>query len=177
MSLENLLGPLLIVGFLLAFFAVTIPLVYVLNVRIIGPSYDREAAEVLERTRHTERILFEENDVAMILRSRAALAIGVQFRRANVRITDRALYVVQQGKFLGSRMGQPILAIGLGPMGLDPALGHLVFTMYVAGQPQIEGRAISLPLSSTAQKHTLVLEPRDAASAIGALEAGMYPHG
>lgn len=173
-TFDQLVGPLLLLGFFAAFFAVTVPLVYALNVHVIGPSYDRKAAELFTRTSATERVLYEEDDVAMILRSRAVLAVGIQYRRAHVRITERALYVAQQGKFLGRRMGQPILAVGLAPIGLDPAILHLVFVMYVAGQPKVEGRAISLPLTSRSQAHTLVLEPKGA-GAIEAIEAVMYP--
>lgn len=169
---ENILGPLALVGFFIVFFAVTTPLVYALNVHVIGPSYDRKAAELFSRVSSTERTLYEESDVAIILTSRAFTSIGRRFQRANIRITDRALYVAQQSKFLGSRMGQPILGIGLAAIGLDPAVRHLVFVMYVAGQPELVGRAIKLPLTSTGQKHTLVLEPKG--DAITAIEAVMY---
>lgn len=169
---ESIFAVLALVGFFVVFFAVTTPLVYALNVHVIGPSYDRKAAELFTRVSATERTLYEEQDVAIVLTSRAFAAIGRRYQRANIRITDRALYVAQQSKFLGARMGQPILGIGLAAIGLDPTIRHLVFAMYVAGQPQLVGRAIELPVTSPGQKHTLVLEPKG--DAIGVLEAVMY---
>lgn len=169
---ESVFAILALVGFFVVFFAVTTPLVYALNVHVIGPSYDRKAAELFARVSATERTLYEEHDVALILTSRAFTSIGRRHPRGDIRITDRALYVAQQSKFLGARMGQPILGVGLAAIGLDPAIRHLVFAMYVAGQPELVGRAIKLPLTSPGQKHTLVLEPKGDALAV--LEAVMY---
>ncbi len=174
MNVQNYFGPLTLLGFFALFFAVTVPLLYVVNVNIIGPSFDRKAAALFAHVCRIERVLYEEDDLAMILQSRALSAVGVRYERANLRITDRALYVVQQGRFLGARMGQPILAIALGPMGLDPEIVPLVFIMHVAGQPQLDGRAIRMPLISKGQTHTLVLEPKGAEFALLALERVMY---
>lgn len=46
---DGVLGPLLIIALFVVFFAVATPLVYALNVHVIGPSYDRKAADLFTR--------------------------------------------------------------------------------------------------------------------------------
>lgn len=102
-----------------SFFAVAIPAVTLIN-RAIGKSYETAAQNVF-RAIAAEGIVHAEDDVPMTLTSVAVFAASRTWRRADVRVTPRAIYVAQYGKnlFFG-RMGQPMIVVPLGPWPLHP---------------------------------------------------------
>ena len=158
---------------MLLFFAVTLPVVIFIN-RQIGKSYDENARLVFAQI-PMEGILFAEDDVAMRLSSVAFLAVGIRWGRADVRVTQRGLYIAQWRKTWFGRMGQPVILIALTPFGLDPSVAARGSPMQVAGQPTFDGRAFELPLTRSIARHRLHLEPRAGAAFAAVVERVMYP--
>jgi hypothetical protein len=56
----------------------------------------------------------------------APLAVAVRWTRADVRVTSRAIYLLQYTRMFGVRIGQPILAFPLRGAQLDPFVASSV---------------------------------------------------
>lgn len=143
------------------FFAVALPLVTLVN-RAIGKGYD-DKARALEGILASEGLRFAEDDVSVRGSWVAPLAVGVKWSRANVRVTERAIYLMQSTRFLGMRMGQPILAFALRGALLDPRAVGLVHTGWLETYPREEGGAVILRGGLGVQRCTLRLAVRDVA--------------
>ena len=111
MDLSGVVWAVLAVGFVVVFLAVMLPLVVLAN-RAIGSRYDERAALIAPRLA-AEGLRFVEDDVRIRAGWVAPLAVGVRWTRADVRVTTRAIYLVQNTRMFGARMGQPILAFAL----------------------------------------------------------------
>jgi hypothetical protein len=149
------------VGFLLLvlvvftlFFSVAIPGVFLFN-RALGASFDEKARAVAPILAQ-EGILFAEDGVRIRGSWVAPLAV-------DVRVTPRAIYLMQYTKNFGSRMGQPILALPLRGAILDPRVAGAVLTGWLETYPREEDGAVILRGGLRAQRFTLRLSVRDVA--------------
>ncbi len=143
------------------FFAVALPLVTLLN-RAIGKAYD-DKARALEGILATEGLRFAEDDVSIRTTWIAPLAFAVRWTRANVRVTGRAIYLMQSTRFLGKRMGQPIIALPLRGAVLDPRTVGLVTLGWLETYPRDEDGAVVLRGGLGVQRFTMRLALRDVA--------------
>jgi len=140
------------------FFVVAIPGIILFN-RMIGASFDEKAraiAPILEQ----EGIRFAEDGVRIRGTWIAPLAVGVRWTWADVRVTSRAIYLMQYTRNFGIRMGQPIIALPLRGAILDPRVAASVRLGWLETHPRDEDGTIVLKGGLDAQRFTLHLTLR-----------------
>ena len=115
---EGLAFFLFAIGFVIVFLVVMLPLVALAN-RAIGSTYDRRAIAIGPYLQ-AEGIRFAEDDVRLRASWVAPLAVAVRWSRADVRVTSRAIYLMQHTRMFGMRIGKPVLAFPLRGAQLDP---------------------------------------------------------
>jgi len=114
----GLLFFLLAIVFVVGFLVVMTPLVILVN-RAIGASYDQRAAAIAPLLQ-SEGVRFWEDGVRVRASWVAPLSVGVRWSWADVRVTSRAIYLIQHRRMFGVRIGQPVLAFPLRGAQLDP---------------------------------------------------------
>jgi len=143
------------------FFAVALPLVTLLN-RALGKAFD-DKARAIAPILAGEGLLFVEDDVKTRGTWIAPLAVGVRPMNADVRVTTRAIYLMQHRRMFGSRMGQPILAFPLRGAILDPRVVMNVRVGVLETYPREEGGGVILRGTLGVQRFTLRVAVRDVA--------------
>jgi hypothetical protein len=113
----------LAIVFVFGFFVVMLPLVALVN-RAIGRSYEQRAIALAPHLQ-AEGLRFVEEDVRIRASWAAPLAVAVRWTRADVRVTTRAIYLMQHTRMLGMRIGRPILAFPLRGAVFDPAISSM----------------------------------------------------
>jgi hypothetical protein len=151
----------LVCGAFVVFFAVMIPIITLVN-RQIGAAYT-EKARAIEPILASEGLRFAEDDVAIRGTWMAPLAIGVRWSRADVRVTERAIYLMQHTRMFGQRIGQPIIALPLRGAILDPRVVGSVHLGWLETYPREEGGAVVLRGGLGVQRFTMRLAVRDVA--------------
>ncbi len=155
-------GFIVIVATVIPLFIVTaVPGVYFLN-KMMGASFD-EKARAIAPILAQEGILFAEDGVRIRGTWIAPLAVGIRWTNADVRVTSRAIYLMQYSKNFWSRMGQPVLALPLRGAILDPRVAGAVLTGWLETYPREEDGAVILRGGLRAQRFTLRLSLRDVA--------------
>jgi hypothetical protein len=142
-----------------AFFVVMTPLVVLAN-RAIGAHYDQKAWAIAPYL-DAERVVFAEDGARMRLSAVAVLAVGVQWRTVNVRVTTRAIYLFQSSTAFGARLGQPILAFPLRGADLDPFVAASVVRGWLGTAPAEEGGFVVFSGGIPAQRVSIRLGLRD----------------
>lgn len=151
----------LAIVFVVGFFAVMMPVVFVVN-RAIGSAY-ADKARAIEPLLAAEGLRFAEDDVSIRGTWLAPLAVGVRWSRADVRVTERAIYLMQHARMFGQRIGQPTLALPLRGAVLDPRVTANVTTGWLETYPREEGGAVVLRGGLGVQRFTMRLTLRDVA--------------
>jgi hypothetical protein len=104
--------------FVVGFLVVATPIVFFVN-RAIGATYDQRAAGLAPHL-HAETVRFAEDDVRIRGTWIAPFGVSVRWSRADVRITTRAIYLLQHARMFGRRIGKPIVAFPIRGAQLDP---------------------------------------------------------
>jgi hypothetical protein len=146
-------------AFVVGFFVVMLPLVAFAN-RAIGARHD-ERARAIAPYLHAEGIRFAEDDVRVRSSWVAPLAFAVQWTRAEVRVTTRAVYLLQSTRMFGMRIAKPILAFPLRGAVLDPAVAASVSVGWLSTYPQESNGAATLTGGLGVQRCTLRVAVRD----------------
>ena len=111
------------------FFVVMTPLMILVN-RAIGSTHDRRAALIAPYLQ-AEGVRFSEDGVRVRASWVAPLAVSVRWSFADVRVTSRAIYLVQHTRMFGVRIGKPILAFPLRGAQLDPFIATNVTSAWL----------------------------------------------
>lgn len=148
------------------FLAAMLPLVLLVN-RAIGSRYD-ERARAIAPYLQAEGVRFAEDDVRVRSSWVAPLAVAVRWTRADVRVTTRAIYLLQSARMFGVRIGQPILAFPLRGAILEPAVAASVTTGWLSTYPEEADRAITLKGGLGVQRFTMRVQVRDVAGFLAA---------
>jgi hypothetical protein len=150
---------LLAIVFVIGFMVVMTPVVVLVN-RAIGSGYDARAQQLAPYWQ-AEGLRFAEDEVKTRSTWIAPLAVGVRWPNMDVRVTSRAIYLVQSRRMFGMRIGQPILAIPQPGAALDPAIAHLVTLAWLKVPPRWENVGVVLEGGLGAQRFTMRLMLRD----------------
>ena len=110
--------------FVVGFLVVMLPIVALVN-RSIGSVYEQRAA-ALGRYLQNEGVRFAEDDVRVRGSWIAPFAVAIRWSQADVRVTTRAIYLLQHTRMFGMRIGKPILAFPLRGAQLDPYVASIV---------------------------------------------------
>ena len=143
--------------FVAGFFLVMLPILALVN-RAIGSTYDQRAAALAPHLRD-EGLQLSEDGVRLRASWVAPLAVAIKWSRADVRVTTRAVYLMQHTRMLGMRIGQPILAFPLRGAQLDPRVTVCVSTGWLDSIKT--GDAVELSGGLGVQRFTMRLEVRD----------------
>jgi hypothetical protein len=135
---------------------------------VIGRNYAAQAT-ALAPILATEEILFSENDVRTRMRWIAPLAVALQWPRVNVRVTSRAIYLVQYRILFGWHMAQPILAMALAPRSLAPEARPHVHEAFLDLPPRADDDAVVLEGKLGRQRFSMRIFVRDPSAFVRAL--------
>ena len=150
---------LLAVAGVVAFLVVMLPVVALVN-RAIGSRYDERVVAIAPYLQ-AEGLRFAEDDVRARTGWLAPLAVAVRWNRADVRVTSRAIYLLQNTRMFGMRIGQPILAFPLRGAVLDPAVAGAVSAGWLSTYPQGGAEGVMLTGGLGVQRFSMRLSLRD----------------
>jgi hypothetical protein len=145
--------------FVVGFLVVMTPVIMLVN-RSIGATYDRRAAAIAPYLQ-AEGMRFSEDGVRMRASWVAPLAVALRWKTVDVRVTSRAIYLVQSTRMFGMRIGQPILAFPLRGAQLDPFVASNVMTGWLGTIRTDDAAHLTGGLS--VQRFTMRLAVRDLA--------------
>jgi hypothetical protein len=113
--------------------------------RAIGRHYDELASRIAPFI-DVEGVVYAEDDVRTRSTWLAPLAVGVQWGRAHVRVTRRAVYLFTFRKLplSAGRMGQPVIGATWAQLALDPRVGALARSAVLTERPTIDGGVVVL---------------------------------
>ena len=145
--------------FVVGFLVVMTPIVILVN-RAIGASYDQRAAAILPLLQN-EDVRFWEDGVRVRATGSRPLAVAVRWSWADVRVTSRAIYLMQHRRMFGMRIGQPVLAFPLRGAQLDPNIAMNVTAGWLESMSTADAAHIAGTLG--VQRFSMRLAVRDVA--------------